>query len=104
MPEPHDFSVRIGIVRPHAPRAATQGVHRIPRSTFVTIAKRPSYRVRDGADHASDLGSASSLFLKNRTSLPRQTGTTGNLRMTRTRELPVVQVLTIVRANRPALS
>src|ERR1700684_3551622 len=25
-----------------------QGVHRIPRPTFVTIAKRPSYRARDG--------------------------------------------------------
>jgi hypothetical protein len=43
MPEPHDFAVRIEIVRPRAKtRAAIQGVHRIPRSTFVTIAKRPS--------------------------------------------------------------
>ena len=71
--------------------AATQPVHRIPRSTFVTIAKRPSYRVRDGADGASDLGLASSLFLNTRTILLRQTGTTGSLRMTRMRELPVAQ-------------
>jgi hypothetical protein len=88
---PHDFSVRIGIVRPRATRAATRCVHRIPRPTFVTIAKRPSYRVRDGADHASDLGPALSIFLKNRMSLLRQTGTTGNLRITPTHELPVVQ-------------
>jgi hypothetical protein len=25
----------------------TRRVHRVPRPTFVTIAKRPSYRVRD---------------------------------------------------------
>ncbi len=36
-PGPHDFAVRDGIVRP-----TMRHVHRIPRSTFVTTAKRPS--------------------------------------------------------------
>jgi hypothetical protein len=31
-------------------------VHRIPRPTLVTIAKRPSSQARDGAEHAADLG------------------------------------------------
>jgi hypothetical protein len=35
--EPHDFAVRIGTLRP-----AHFRVHRSPRPTFVTIAKRPS--------------------------------------------------------------
>jgi hypothetical protein len=39
---PHDFAVRIGHVR-----QPCQPVHRILHPTFVTIAKRPSYRVRD---------------------------------------------------------
>jgi hypothetical protein len=39
---PHDFAVRVEIVRRRGKRAATQHVHRIPRPTFVTIAKRPS--------------------------------------------------------------
>jgi hypothetical protein len=34
---PHDFAVRFARVRLHR-----QSVHRIPRPTFVTIAKRPS--------------------------------------------------------------
>jgi hypothetical protein len=34
---PHDFAVRAGVAR-----LATLRVHRIPRPTFVTIAKRPS--------------------------------------------------------------
>jgi hypothetical protein len=37
--EPHDFAVRIGALR-----LAHLRVHRSPRSTFVTIAKRPSWR------------------------------------------------------------
>jgi hypothetical protein len=36
-PGPHDFAVR-----PAVARLATQGVHRIPHPTSVTIAKRPS--------------------------------------------------------------
>jgi hypothetical protein len=36
---PHDFAVRLGVTRQRHRR-----VHRIPLSTFVTIAKRPSYR------------------------------------------------------------
>jgi hypothetical protein len=36
------FCVRINAARPHENRARRQRVHRIPRSTFVTIAKRPS--------------------------------------------------------------
>jgi hypothetical protein len=54
---PHDFAVRVEIVRRRGKRAATQHVHRIPRPTFVTIAKRPSWRARDGADHASEKSS-----------------------------------------------
>jgi hypothetical protein len=41
-PGPHDFVVRAGGVRPHDKRARRQSVHRIPPSTSVTIAKRPS--------------------------------------------------------------
>jgi len=40
---PHAFAVRID-----AARLAGQHVHRIPHPTFVTIAKRPSQRRRDG--------------------------------------------------------
>jgi hypothetical protein len=47
--------------------------------------------VRDEADHASDLGKKSSLFSKIRIDRLRQNDTTGNLRMARMRELPVVQ-------------
>ena len=36
---PHDFAVRLA-----AARHAAQSVHRIPRPTLVTIAKRPSWR------------------------------------------------------------
>jgi hypothetical protein len=41
-PGPHDFAVRCNINRPSMRR-----VHRIPLPTFVTIAKRPSFRERD---------------------------------------------------------
>ena len=41
-PGPHDFAVRDIVIRPLRYR-----VHRIPLPTSVTIAKRPSYRVRD---------------------------------------------------------
>jgi hypothetical protein len=41
-PGPHDFAVRDRVIR-----LMTRRVHRVPRPTFVTIAKRPSYRVRD---------------------------------------------------------
>ena len=41
-PGPYDFAVRDIVIRP-----LTRRVHRIPLPTFVTIAKRPSYRVRD---------------------------------------------------------
>jgi hypothetical protein len=64
-------------------------VHRIPShdrdDAFAPLAEagRP--------DHASDLGAASSLFLKNGMKPLRQTGTTGNLRMARMRNLPVGQ-------------
>jgi hypothetical protein len=39
---PHDFAVRVSVAR-----LAILRVHRIPHPTFVTIAKRPSYWVRD---------------------------------------------------------
>jgi hypothetical protein len=41
-PGPHDFAVRDIVIR-----LVTYRVHRIPLPTSVTIAKRPSYRVRD---------------------------------------------------------
>ena len=41
-PGPYDFAVRDIVIR-----LLTRRVHRIPLPTFVTIAKRPSYRVRD---------------------------------------------------------
>jgi len=44
-------------------RTAIRYVHRIPRSTFVTIAKRPSGSSAGRADHASDSGLASRIFL-----------------------------------------
>jgi hypothetical protein len=40
-PGPHDFAVRDNIIR-----LVTRRVHRIPRPTFVTIAKRPSCECR----------------------------------------------------------
>jgi hypothetical protein len=55
----------------------------------VTIAKRPSYRARDGADDASGLGRSTSHFPKIGIDLLRQIGTTGNLSMARMRDLPV---------------
>jgi hypothetical protein len=46
---------------------AQRSVHRIPHPTFVTIAKRPSFRERDGANDGGDL----------RLHQLRQIGTTG---------------------------
>ena len=57
MSGPHDFAVRFARVR----LFESESVHRSPRPTFVTIAKRPSYsgtgrpRARDGRNCASDL-------------------------------------------------
>jgi hypothetical protein len=45
-PGPHDFAVRKDIARPREDRASMLCVHRIPRPTFVTIAKRPSCECR----------------------------------------------------------
>ena len=50
MSGPHDFAVRLA-----RDRLSRQSVHRIPHPTFVTIAKRPSYRARDGRENALDL-------------------------------------------------
>jgi hypothetical protein len=47
-PGPHDFAVRKNIARPREDRASMLCVHRIPRPTFVTIAKRPSLWKQDG--------------------------------------------------------
>jgi hypothetical protein len=52
--EPRGFVVRIGCTRLLHP-----GVHRIPHPTSVTIAKRPSQRVRNAQDSAGDLGARS---------------------------------------------
>jgi hypothetical protein len=46
MPGPHDFAVRNDISRPHKDCALNHRVHRIPLSTLVTIAKRPSCESR----------------------------------------------------------
>jgi hypothetical protein len=62
-----------------------------PASRVVTIAHTPLGSRRDGVHHASDLGVASSLFLKISTAVPQQISTTGNLRMALMRNLPVVQ-------------
>ena len=48
---PHDFAVRASCVR-----LAHDRGHRILLPTSVTIAKRPSFRKRDDANHAGDLG------------------------------------------------
>ena len=48
MPGPHGLAVRIRVVRRRANSALQlRHVHRIPRPTFVTTAKRPSSRARD---------------------------------------------------------
>jgi hypothetical protein len=48
MPGPHGLAVRIRVVRRRANSALQlRHVHRIPRPTFVTTAKRPSWRARD---------------------------------------------------------
>jgi hypothetical protein len=51
MSGPHDFTVHSCAVRQRR-----QSVHRTLRLTFVTIAKRPSYRTQDNAKCAGDLG------------------------------------------------
>ncbi|HZR75969.1 hypothetical protein [Bradyrhizobium sp.] len=48
---PHGFVVRAPAHSSHAPAR----VHRIPHPTFVTIAKRPSYRARDARRETIDL-------------------------------------------------
>jgi hypothetical protein len=54
---PHDFAVRISVVRPRKMFALRRcRVHRIPRPTSVTIAKRPSVLGWDGDGCRSDLG------------------------------------------------
>jgi len=79
-------------ISPSAPASLVQRsrhVHRIPPhdrdDAFAPLAE--AGRV----DNASDLGSASNQFLKNETRALRQTGTTGNLRMSRMRNLLVGQ-------------
>ena len=56
---PHGFAVHL-----QRARLARQSGHRIPRPTFVTIAKRPSWRARDAPRSASDLPDATSTFLR----------------------------------------
>ena len=61
---------------PSAPNIARQSmcrVHRIPRSTLVTIAKRPSYRARDGRACRDDLPDGhSGIFLRKGLDRPNQ--------------------------------
>ena len=71
VPGPHDFAVRISTARQQNFR-----VHRIPRPTSVTIAKRPS----------CERGTAGMMIVIWGFGQLRQIGTTGNLRMAR--ELP----------------
>jgi hypothetical protein len=49
MPGPHGLTARAGSFVGMNDHAATRRAPRIPRPTFVTIAKRPSWRARDGA-------------------------------------------------------
>ena len=65
---PHDFAVRVSCAR-----LAHARVHRIPRPTFVTIAKRPSFRGRDARiDKAVSTCSRSKLFLQRGLDDPNQ--------------------------------
>ena len=67
---PHDFAVRVSCVR-----LAHARVHRIPRPTFVTIAKRPSFRGRDARiDKAVSSCSRSKLFLQRGLDNPNRLG------------------------------
>ena len=52
---PHDFAVRLGVTRQRHRR-----VHRIPHPTFVTIAKRPSYRGGTAETSGGDLADGTS--------------------------------------------
>ena len=53
-------------VRAPSEHAATSCGHRIPRSTFVTTAKRPSYRARDQINIAEFSEKANTKFRKSR--------------------------------------
>ena len=54
-------------------RPSMRRVHRIPRSTSVTIAKRPSYRARDGRACRDDLPDGhSGIFLRKGLDRPNQ--------------------------------
>jgi hypothetical protein len=50
MPGPHDFAVRIKLFVGANESRCSRYAHRIPRSTFVTIAIRASWSRRDGHD------------------------------------------------------
>jgi hypothetical protein len=75
---PHDFAVRDRVTRPRIACALTPPRPSHPASRFVTIAHTPLQAEAGCAHDASDLGSASSSFPKNRTGPLRQNGTTGN--------------------------
>jgi hypothetical protein len=71
---------------------SAQSVHRIPRSTYRDDRpKRPSCRARDGADHASVFWKCQAILRKTEQALLRQNGTTGNLHMVHSANLPVGQ-------------
>jgi hypothetical protein len=55
-------------------------VHRIPRTTLVTIAKRPSYRARDGRACRDDLPDGpSEIFLRKGLDHPNQLESAGEI-------------------------
>jgi hypothetical protein len=91
---PHDFCVRVEIVRLRNERYdPTRPPH--PALNVRDDREAPLERVRDGADDACDLGSESSLILKNRIRRLRQIGTTGSSCMVRMRDLPVAHALRV---------
>jgi hypothetical protein len=61
--------------RPSSMRSSsrTESVHRVPHPTFVTTAKRPSFRARDAMEKATDLRKArSEIFLRSELDYPNQ--------------------------------
>jgi hypothetical protein len=77
---PHDFAVRAGVARRFDTITSIAS-----RSAFRDDRDAPLLPGRDKTQQTTDLGSKASQFLKIRSHMPRQIGTTGNLRMARMR-------------------
>jgi hypothetical protein len=74
-PEPRDFAVR-----DHIARLATCRVHRIPRSTSVTTAKRPSCERGTRQEKPGNQTNAKPIFFAARLDDPNQSEGTGEIR------------------------